>query len=157
MQEALDDSGLTPSSLVLEITESVMLADTELAVRRLQDLKALGVRLAMDDFGTGYSSLSYLGQFPVEILKMDRSFLASRDDDALAAAIIALGENLTLEVVAEGIEHPDQVNVARRIRAASSGRASTSPGRWPTSRSTSTSSSATASDRRLGAARIHAA
>ena len=71
-----------------------MLADTELAVRRLQELKELGVRLAMDDFGTGYSSLSYLGQFPVEILKMDRSFLASRDNDALAAAIIALGENL---------------------------------------------------------------
>ena len=62
-----------------------MLADTELAVRRLQDLKELGVRLAMDDFGTGYSSLSYLGKFPVEILKMDRSFLASRDNDALAA------------------------------------------------------------------------
>ena len=108
VQEALDLSGLPPSSLVLEITESVMLADTELAVRRLQDLKSLGVRLAMDDFGTGYSSLSYLGQFPVEILKMDRSFLASRDNDALAAAIIALGENLTLEVVAEGIEHSDQ-------------------------------------------------
>ncbi len=110
VQQALDMSGLPPSSLVLEITESVMLADTELAVRRLQDLKSLGVRLAMDDFGTGYSSLSYLGQFPVEILKMDRSFLASRDNDALAAAIIALGENLTLEVVAEGIEHSEQAS-----------------------------------------------
>jgi EAL domain-containing protein (putative c-di-GMP-specific phosphodiesterase class I) len=87
-----------------------MLADTELAVRRLQDLKELGVRLAMDDFGTGYSSLSYLGKFPVEILKMDRSFLASRDNDALAAAIIALGENLALDVVAEGIEHADQAS-----------------------------------------------
>jgi EAL domain-containing protein (putative c-di-GMP-specific phosphodiesterase class I) len=108
VEEALATSGLPASSLVLEITESVMLADTELAVRRLQDLKSLGVRLAMDDFGTGYSSLSYLGQFPVEILKMDRSFLASRDNDALAAAIIALGENLTLDVVAEGIEHSDQ-------------------------------------------------
>ena len=62
----------------------------------------------MDDFGTGYSSLSYLGRFPVDILKMDRSFLASRENDSLAAAIIALGENLTLEVVAEGIEHPEQ-------------------------------------------------
>ena len=108
VREALDVSGLPPSALVLEITESVMLADTDLAVRRLQDLKALGVRLAMDDFGTGYSSLSYLGKFPVEILKMDRSFLASRDNDALAAAIIALGENLTLDVVAEGIEHSEQ-------------------------------------------------
>ncbi len=105
---ALESSGLPASSLVLEITESVMLADTDLAVRRLQELKALGVRLAMDDFGTGYSSLSYLGRFPVDILKMDRSFLASRENDSLAAAIIALGENLTLEVVAEGIEHPEQ-------------------------------------------------
>ena len=106
---ALESSGLPPSSLVLEITESrVMLADTDLAVRRLQELKELGVRLAMDDFGTGYSSLSYLGRFPVDILKMDRSFLASRSNDTLAAAIIALGENLTLEVVAEGIEHPEQ-------------------------------------------------
>ena len=74
----------------------------------MRRLKLLGVRLAMDDFGTGYSSLSYLGRFPVEILKMDRSFLASRDNDALAAAIIALGENLQLDVVAEGIEHLDQ-------------------------------------------------
>ena len=110
VQEALATSGLPASSLILEITESVMLADTELAVRRLQDLKELGVRLAMDDFGTGYSSLSYLGKFPVEILKMDRSFLASRDNDALAAAIIALGENLALDVVAEGIEHADQAS-----------------------------------------------
>ncbi len=108
VQQALDESGLPPMSLVLEITESVMLADTDLAVRRLQELKELGVRLAMDDFGTGYSSLSYLGRFPVDILKMDRSFLASRNNDALAAAIIALGENLTLEVVAEGIEQPEQ-------------------------------------------------
>jgi diguanylate cyclase (GGDEF)-like protein/PAS domain S-box-containing protein len=105
---ALASSTLPPEALVLEITESVMLADAELAVQRLKDLKALGVRLAMDDFGTGYSSLSYLGSFPVDILKMDRSFLASRENDALAAAIIALGENLTLEVVAEGIEHPEQ-------------------------------------------------
>ena len=108
VQQALEASGLPPNSLVLEITESVMLADTDLAVRRLQELKELGVRLAMDDFGTGYSSLSYLGRFPVDILKMDRSFLASRNNDALAAAIIALGENLTLEVVAEGIEQPEQ-------------------------------------------------
>jgi diguanylate cyclase (GGDEF)-like protein/PAS domain S-box-containing protein len=110
VRDALATSGLPPSALILEITESVMLADTELAVRRLQDLKELGVRLAMDDFGTGYSSLSYLGRFPVEILKMDRSFLASRDNDALAAAIIALGENLQLDVVAEGIEHSDQAS-----------------------------------------------
>jgi len=110
VRDALADSGLPPSALILEITESVMLADTELAVLRLHELKELGVRLAMDDFGTGYSSLSYLGKFPVEILKMDRSFLATRDNDALAAAIIGLGESLAMDVVAEGIEHEDQAS-----------------------------------------------
>jgi diguanylate cyclase (GGDEF)-like protein/PAS domain S-box-containing protein len=115
VRKALERSGLPPSTLVLEITESVMLADTELAVRRLQDLKALGIRLAMDDFGTGYSSLSYLGQLPVDILKMDRSFLASRKNDSLTSAIIALGANLTLEVVAEGIERPEQAASMRQL------------------------------------------
>jgi diguanylate cyclase (GGDEF)-like protein/PAS domain S-box-containing protein len=107
---ALEQSGLPPSTLVLEITETVVMADTDLAVRRLRDLKSLGVRLAMDDFGTGYSSLSYLSRFPVDILKMDRSFLASgQDDSGLAAAIVAIGESLSLDVVAEGIERPEQI------------------------------------------------
>ena len=92
VREALEASGLPPSSLVLEITETVMMADTDLAVRRLHELKSLGVLLAMDDFGTGYSSLSYLSRYPVDILKMDRSFLASEHENSgLAAAIIALG------------------------------------------------------------------
>jgi diguanylate cyclase (GGDEF)-like protein/PAS domain S-box-containing protein len=108
VREALATSGLPASSLVLEITESVMMADTELAVARLHDLKNLGVRLAMDDFGTGYSSLSYLGRFPVDILKMDRSFLAEDKNEPLAAAVIALGESLALDVVAEGIEYDEQ-------------------------------------------------
>jgi EAL domain-containing protein (putative c-di-GMP-specific phosphodiesterase class I) len=111
VRDALADSGLAAGSLTLEITETVMMADTELAVQRLVELKQLGVRLAMDDFGTGYSSLSYLSRFPVDILKMDRSFLrdgASPQTSALAAAVIALGETLQLEVVAEGIEHPEQ-------------------------------------------------
>ena len=95
---------------MLEITESVMMADTDLAVERLKALKALGVRLAMDDFGTGYSSLSYLSRFPVDILKMDRSFLQSgKADSGLAAAIVSLGETLDLQVVAEGIEMPEQL------------------------------------------------
>jgi EAL domain-containing protein (putative c-di-GMP-specific phosphodiesterase class I) len=87
------------------------MTDTDLAVQRLGELKQLGVRLAMDDFGTGYSSLSYLSRFPVDILKMDRSFLsdgASPTSSALASAVIALGETLQLEVVAEGIEHREQ-------------------------------------------------
>jgi diguanylate cyclase (GGDEF)-like protein/PAS domain S-box-containing protein len=115
VQHALEASGLAASSLVLEITESVMLADTDLAVRRLHDLKLLGIQLAMDDFGTGYSSLSYLGRLPVDILKMDRSFLASRKNDSLASAIIGLGANLTLDVIAEGIEQPDQAISLREL------------------------------------------
>jgi diguanylate cyclase (GGDEF)-like protein/PAS domain S-box-containing protein len=108
VRRALEQSGLDPSSLVLEITESVMMADTDFAVRRLMDLKALGIRLAMDDFGTGYSSLSYLSRFPVDILKMDRSFVGSGENVALTSAIIALGASLDLDVVAEGIELPEQ-------------------------------------------------
>jgi diguanylate cyclase (GGDEF)-like protein/PAS domain S-box-containing protein len=107
---ALEESGLPPSALVLEITESVMMADTDLAVRRLEELKSVGVLLAMDDFGTGYSSLSYLSRFPVDILKMDRSFLSQEHEESgLIAAIIALGTSLTLDVVAEGIELPEQM------------------------------------------------
>ncbi|MDX6508225.1 MAG: hypothetical protein QOG06_2869 [Gaiellaceae bacterium] len=108
VRNALESSGLPPSSLVLEITESVMMADTEFAVQRLCDLKNLGVRLAMDDFGTGYSSLSYLSRFPVDILKMDRSFVGSGENVALQSAIIALGESLELDVIAEGIELEEQ-------------------------------------------------
>jgi diguanylate cyclase (GGDEF)-like protein/PAS domain S-box-containing protein len=108
VRAALETSGLPPKSLVLEITESVMMSDTDFAVQRLSDLKALGVRLAMDDFGTGYSSLSYLSRFPVDILKMDRSFVAAGENVALQSAIIALGASLDLDVVAEGIELEEQ-------------------------------------------------
>ena len=93
-----------------------MMADTDLAVQRLQELKALGVLLAMDDFGTGYSSLSYLSRFPIDILKMDRSFLSpEHEDSGLAAAIIALGNSLNLDVVAEGIELPEQIASLRDL------------------------------------------
>ncbi len=114
--EALRSSGLPPSSLVLEITESVTMADTELAVARLEDLKALGILLAMDDFGTGYSSLSYLSRFPIDILKMDRSFLRpDHENSGLAAAIVGLGRSLNLHVVAEGIELPEQIVSLREL------------------------------------------
>jgi diguanylate cyclase (GGDEF)-like protein/PAS domain S-box-containing protein len=114
--DALEASGIPPSALVLEITESVMMADTDLAVERLNQLKALGVLLAMDDFGTGYSSLSYLSRFPVDILKMDRSFLSQEHEESgLIAAIIALGTSLSLDVVAEGIELPEQITSLRDL------------------------------------------
>ena len=116
VREALEGSGLPPSALVLEITETAMMADTDLAVGRLRELKSLGVLLAMDDFGTGYSSLSYLSRFPVDVIKMDRSFLSSEHEDSnLAAAIIALGKSLKLQVVAEGIERPEQIAALRAL------------------------------------------
>src|SRR5438046_8594533 len=85
-----------------------MITDTYVSIIHLHELKALGIRLAMDDFGTGYSSLSYLSRFPVDILKMDRSFIGSGENAALTSAIIALGASLDLDVVAEGIELPEQ-------------------------------------------------
>jgi diguanylate cyclase (GGDEF)-like protein len=113
---ALEASGIDPSSLVLEVTETVMLADADNAVERLHALKALGVSIAMDDFGTGYSSLSYLSRLPVDILKMDRSFLGSDiHEDGLAAAIMAIGERMGLEVVAEGIEEPEQIEALQNL------------------------------------------
>jgi EAL domain-containing protein (putative c-di-GMP-specific phosphodiesterase class I) len=118
VREALADSGLDPACLTLEITETVMMTDTNLAVQRLKELKDLGVRLAMDDFGTGYSSLSYLSKFPVDILKMDRSFLnedATPETAGLATAVVSLGETLNLEVVAEGIELSEQWNTLRDL------------------------------------------
>jgi diguanylate cyclase (GGDEF)-like protein/PAS domain S-box-containing protein len=109
--DAVREAGIDPSALTLEITETVLMADTDLAVTRLRELKALGVNLALDDFGTGYSSLSYLSRFPVDILKMDRSFLrdgATPETSALTSAVLALGTTLDLRVVAEGIEMPEQ-------------------------------------------------
>jgi EAL domain-containing protein (putative c-di-GMP-specific phosphodiesterase class I) len=93
------------------------MADADTALARLRALKELGIRLAMDDFGTGYSSLSYLSRLPVDILKMDRSFLTNeRDGDSgLAAAIIAIGERLGLEVVAEGIESQEQIETLQEL------------------------------------------
>jgi diguanylate cyclase (GGDEF)-like protein/PAS domain S-box-containing protein len=111
VRDALTESGLAPELLTLEITESVLMTDTQLAVQRLEELREIGVVLAMDDFGTGYSSLSYLSRFPVDVLKMDRSFLrdgATPQASGLARAVVALGETLQLNVVAEGIEHLDQ-------------------------------------------------
>src|SRR3954447_4719085 len=104
---ALVDTGLPAAALVLEITETVLMHDTEATISRLADLKALGVRLAVDDFGTGYSSLRYLRRFPIDILKMAKPFvdgLASREGEALARTIVELGSSLGLRTVAEGIE-----------------------------------------------------
>ncbi|MEP7213509.1 MAG: EAL domain-containing protein [Acidobacteriota bacterium] len=113
VSKALQASGLPPRSLILEITESFMMQDTEATIAKLDGLKQLGIRLAIDDFGTGYSSLSYLQRFPIDILKIDKSFIdklgQGREGNAVARAIIMMGDSLNLKTIAEGIEHPEQI------------------------------------------------
>src|SRR3954467_166448 len=115
--DALHRSGLEPSLLTLEITESLFAQDTEETSRKIAQLKDLGARLALDDFGTGYSSLSYLRRFPIDTLKIDKSFIdgvaTSPEGHAVVAAITQLGQALRLEVVAEGLESGDQVEAMR--------------------------------------------
>jgi EAL domain-containing protein (putative c-di-GMP-specific phosphodiesterase class I) len=119
VQRALVESGLRPASLVLEITESVLMQRTETMLERLTQLKAVGSRLAIDDFGTGYSSLSYLQRFPIDILKIAKSFVddvgRERSQPALARAIIALAETLGLRTIAEGIEMQEQWQALRGL------------------------------------------
>jgi EAL domain-containing protein (putative c-di-GMP-specific phosphodiesterase class I) len=114
---ALAESGLQPEQLELEITESAIMADMEKAIATMQGLREIGVRLALDDFGTGFSSLAYLKRFPVQALKIDRSFvkeiLFSAEDAAIATAVISLGQSLKLEVIAEGVEEPAQADHLR--------------------------------------------
>lgn len=112
VERSLKESGLQPRCLVLEITETVIMQETESTLARLRELKRLGVRLAIDDFGTGYSSLSYLQRFPVDILKIDRSFteglLRGDHDAAFVRTIVSLAEALDLRTIAEGVEDWEQ-------------------------------------------------
>ncbi len=110
--EVLHSSGLPADRLVLEITESMLLDDMEHSIRSLARLRARGVRVAIDDFGTGYSSLSYLAQLPVDVLKVDKSFIdqvcGSGGDTSLVEAIIAMSRSMRLVTIAEGVEQPEQ-------------------------------------------------
>ncbi len=112
VRDALARTGLPASLLVLEITESVLVSEIETGAARLEELRALGIRLAIDDFGTGYSSLSYLQRFPVAVLKIDKSFTdglaRSSHDAAIVRTIVALAGTLRLAAVAEGVEAPEQ-------------------------------------------------
>src|SRR5687768_1633303 len=112
VERSLKASGLNPRCLVLEITETVIMQETESTLARLRELKRLGVRLAIDDFGTGYSSLSYLQRFPVDILKIDRAFteglLRGDHDAAFVRTIVSLAETLGLRTIAEGVEQWEQ-------------------------------------------------
>ena len=117
---ALEVSGLAPEHLVLEVTESFVLADEEASARRMHALRELGVRLAIDDFGTGYASLSYLKRLPVDVLKIDKSFTEglgrTPEDAALVQAIVKLARSLELEIIAEGVERQDQLDALIELK-----------------------------------------
>ena len=117
--QALDESGLAPSCLKLEITESTVMQDAPVTLTKLNELKELGVRLAIDDFGTGYSSLGYLKRFPVDTLKIDRSFVKglSTDggDSAIVRAVVTVAKSLNMDVTAEGVETEGQLAELRAL------------------------------------------
>lgn len=119
VSDALRESGLAPSALSLEVTESMLLDDVDNGIRTLRALKELGVHLAIDDFGTGYSSLAYLRRFPVDVLKVDRSFVENLgvepEESAILAAVVQLGAALGVKVVAEGIETGVQLAEVHRL------------------------------------------
>ena len=118
MERALHDSGLTPPALELELTESGLARDEGEAIVSLRELHAMGVRISIDDFGTGYSSMSRLRRFPIDALKIDRSFVeevvTDRGDAAIVAALITMGHGMRLRVTAEGVEAADQMAFLRR-------------------------------------------
>ncbi|BDB17947.1 transcriptional regulator [Pseudomonas sp. CYM-20-01] len=113
----LKQTGVPPHLLELEITESVLMQNVDETVKTLHTIKAMGVRLALDDFGTGYSSLSYLRRFPIDVLKIDQSFVrgvnVNNQDEQLISAIIGMGKSLKLSIIAEGVETLDQLNFLR--------------------------------------------
>lgn len=119
IKECLDDAGIQPQALKLEITESVVMKNAEQSVKTISELRDMGVRVSIDDFGTGYSSLSYLHRFPIDTLKIDRSFVNRIGDDEsseIVQTIINLASNLGMEVVAEGVETEEQLDFLRNIK-----------------------------------------
>jgi EAL domain-containing protein (putative c-di-GMP-specific phosphodiesterase class I) len=115
--ETLERTGLAPDLLCVEITESALVEDAASTLSTLNQLKEIGVRLALDDFGTGYSSLTYVRRFPIDTLKIDRSFIdgivGSTEDEAIVTAVLSMGRALGVHVVAEGVETEEQ---AARLR-----------------------------------------
>jgi EAL domain-containing protein (putative c-di-GMP-specific phosphodiesterase class I) len=121
VRDVLAWSGLAPHRLELEVTESVLITDTEVVLKELMAIKALGVSVALDDFGTGYSSLGYLWRFPFDKLKVDKSFMSDLTEEGsksreILSTIIALAKVLDLKVTAEGVETEAQALVLRDLR-----------------------------------------
>jgi len=117
IEEALCDSGLDPQALTIEITETTLMRNVEETARRLTQIKALGVRIAIDDFGTGYSSLAHLQRFPVDALKIDRSFISglqhNQEGETLIHTLVQLGKSLSIETFAEGIEQQQELTLLK--------------------------------------------
>ncbi|MCB1013346.1 MAG: EAL domain-containing protein, partial [Microthrixaceae bacterium] len=121
VRDAIGDAGLDPSTVNLEITETTLMHDTEMARQRLSELRDLGVSLAVDDFGTGYSSLQYVQRFPIDVIKIDRSFVTglgtNPGDGAVVQSMIELSQRLGVYTVAEGIDRPEQVTLLQSLGA----------------------------------------
>jgi len=119
VEGVIDQSLIDPDRLCLEVTESVLMDDAAASSKALEELKAIGVELAIDDFGTGYSSLAYLQRFPIDVLKIDRSFVdglgPDPDDSRIVSVIVGLADTLGLSCVAEGVETAEQLAALRRL------------------------------------------
>jgi EAL domain-containing protein (putative c-di-GMP-specific phosphodiesterase class I) len=116
----VQETGMDPHHLEFELTESSIMKSAESAAKTLDQLKAIGIKISIDDFGTGYSSLGYLKRLPIDVLKIDQSFVrdlnTDPDDAAVVVAIITLAHNLGLEVIAEGVETEDQLGLLRLLK-----------------------------------------
>ena len=114
VHDIISTTGINPEFLELELTESMLMRNASATINALHSLSGMGVRFAIDDFGTGYSSLSYLRRFPIDTIKIDRSFIHdvtdNPDDAAIASAIIVMAQNLSLNVIAEGVENQQQLD-----------------------------------------------
>ncbi|MCB1038202.1 MAG: EAL domain-containing protein, partial [Acidimicrobiales bacterium] len=121
VRDAVGDAGLDPSTVTLEITETTLMHDTEMTRDRLAELRNIGVSLAVDDFGTGYSSLQYVQRFPIDVIKIDRSFVTglgtNPGDGAVVQSMIELSQRLGVHTVAEGIDRPEQVTLLQSLGA----------------------------------------
>ncbi|MDQ6996341.1 MAG: EAL domain-containing protein, partial [Mariprofundus sp.] len=119
VRDILEETGMEPKYLEFEITESVLMQDADTAMLVLGEIKKMGMKISIDDFGTGYSSMAYLKHFPIDVLKVDRSFIMDIPDDeqdaTITTAIIKLAHALDLEVVAEGVEHVEQLHFLRTL------------------------------------------